>query len=130
MTSDQTILEYGSGLAEYVATDDAYLVDSARMAARDRSLAGAVNRSKYAPAGLRERALGDARQHWSVCAITYGSCAAADKAGLAVCSNCAGICSMLRPQLSKPARSRVGECGRGSQQRARCGRCAQCPMEE
>ena len=91
MTADQTILEYGGGLAEHVATDDTYLVDSARIAAQEiRSLAGAVNRSKYAPVGLRERALDDAANTGSVCAITYGSCAAADKAGVAL-SSIAGI---------------------------------------
>ena len=65
MTADQTILEYGGGLADYVATNETYLVDSARIAAQEiRSLAGAVNRTKYAPEGLRERAVADARQHW------------------------------------------------------------------
>ncbi len=65
MTEDQTILEYGGGLADYVATDQTHRVDSARIASQEiRSLAGAVNLSKYAPAGLREQAGADARQHW------------------------------------------------------------------
>ena len=59
---DQTILEYGGGLAEYVATDDTYLW-TAPHHGQEFVHCRAVNRSNT-PVGLRERALDDARQHW------------------------------------------------------------------
>ena len=66
MSVDETVLEYGSGLADFVVTAQTHQVDAARVAAAEmRSLTGAVNSSRYAPAELRVTAEGDARRHWT-----------------------------------------------------------------
>ncbi len=65
MAADETVLEYGGGLADYVLRRQTQQLDAARKAAAEmRSLSGAVNSSKYASPAQREDADSAVRRHW------------------------------------------------------------------
>lgn len=61
----ETVLEYGSGLADHIVTRQRSEADTGRVVAREvTALSQAVNTLRYAPASMRSSALGVAVEHW------------------------------------------------------------------
>ena len=61
----ETVLEYGTGLADYVRTHQSHIPDTGRIVAKEvLSLSSAVSTVHYGPAATRSRAITSAMDHW------------------------------------------------------------------
>ncbi len=65
MDSGETVLEYGSGLANYIVTRQTQAADTGRVVAREvTGLSSAVNTLRYGPVDARTAAQARASEHW------------------------------------------------------------------
>jgi hypothetical protein len=65
MDPGETVLEYGSGLADYIVTRQSQAADTGRVVAREvAGLSSEVNALRYGPASARPSALARASEHW------------------------------------------------------------------